>query len=93
MMEHPIPPPLGDSGLPQRRRRQGPAPLPFGRAAAAQRDRAPAAPARHPARPAEPEEAPKQPGMWLAAFTSGINGELPEPDAGPNSDTSSDKEE
>lgn len=90
MMEHPIPPPLGDSGLPQRRRRRGPAPLPFGRGAAERRDRPPAPPAA----PAAPEEAPKQPGMWLAAFNRGINGESLEPDPGrPHSDIPSDKEE
>ncbi|MBF6049717.1 ATP-binding protein [Streptomyces sp. NRRL B-1677] len=90
MMEHPIPPPLGDSGLPQRRRRRGPAPLPFGRGAAERRDRPPAPPAA----PAAPEEAPKQPGMWLAAFNRGINGESLEPDPGRvNSDIPSDKEE
>ncbi|MCD9145350.1 ATP-binding protein [Streptomyces albireticuli] len=102
MMEHPIPPPLGDSGLPQRRRRRGPAPLPFGRAAAAQREREreqamrtrPSVPVQPGPERDLPEQPPKQPGMWLAAFTRGINGELPEPDRDrPNSDLSSDKEE
>ncbi|RLU80443.1 ATP-binding protein [Streptomyces griseocarneus] len=95
MMEHLVPPPLGDSGLPQRRRRRGPAPLPFGRAAAAQRERErERAETTRQARQTGPEEPPKQPGMWLGAFTRGINGEPSERDATrPDSDIPSDKEE
>ncbi|MFC5723375.1 ATP-binding protein [Streptomyces gamaensis] len=103
MMEHPIPTPVGDSGLPQRRRRHGPAPLPFGRGAAAQRERErAAAQAARPPAPTGPDgragqdaQEPKQPGLWLGAFTRGLNGEPVQPDPGrrPNSDVSSDKEE
>ncbi|GHF69792.1 ATPase [Streptomyces mashuensis] len=97
LIDSPVPPPLGDSGLPQRRRRRGPAPMPFGRAAAAERQRAAArgpAERRPPAPSAErEEEQPVQPGLWLSAFTSGINGELPEQDGRPISDISSDKKE
>ncbi|MEV5242061.1 ATP-binding protein [Streptomyces cinnamoneus] len=112
IMDSPVPPPLGDSGLPQRRRRRGPAPLPFGRGAAAERGRAGAerrgaadrrGPAEHSRTttdrsapvPSAPEEQPVQPGLWLAAFTSGINGELPQQDGTrrPNTDNPSDKEE
>ncbi len=53
------------TGLPQRRRRNvGAAP-------------GPAAPAAS-ARTQEPAEAPVQPGMWLAAFQSGVNGQTPD---------------
>ncbi|MEU5050359.1 ATP-binding protein [Streptomyces sp. NPDC021096] len=92
IMDSPVPPPLGDSGLPQRRRRRGPAPLPFGRGAA---ERGRGGPARRtPAAPPAPEEQSVQPGLWLAAFTSGINGELPQERNGRQiSDIPSDKEE
>ncbi|MFI1952236.1 sensor histidine kinase [Streptomyces xinghaiensis] len=71
------------NGLPQRRRRHpGVAP----RAAAPARSAAPPRP------PAAAEQV--KPGLWLAAFQSGINGEAPAPRAArPNSDDSADRDE
>ncbi|GHG78065.1 hypothetical protein GCM10018779_57550 [Streptomyces griseocarneus] len=73
-------------GLPQRRRRAPGLAARGVRAGAA----APAAAPRH----QPPAEPPPQPGMWLAAFTSAVNGEArPAGSGGPNSDESSDEKE
>ncbi|MEU3492077.1 ATP-binding protein [Kitasatospora cineracea] len=81
------------NGLPQRRRHA--APSRFGAARPPQQDRAPAAapplqaapaprtPASAPAPASAPE--PVQPGLWLAAFTDGVNGTAPS--AGPGGDS------
>ncbi|MEU1376154.1 ATP-binding protein [Streptomyces triculaminicus] len=73
-------------GLPQRRRRAPGMAARGVRAAAA----APASGPRH----QPPADPPPQPGMWLAAFTSAVNGEaLPAVSGGPTSDESSDEKE
>ncbi|MDH6130476.1 hypothetical protein P3T39_007473, partial [Kitasatospora sp. GP82] len=73
------------NGLPQRRRRHA---APAGRA-----QTLPTGSAESPRIP-EPAAAPVQPGMWLAAFQSGVNGETPATaPAGHNSDESSGKGE
>ncbi|MEV4871971.1 ATP-binding protein [Streptomyces syringium] len=78
----------GSGGLPQRRRRAPGIPSRAARKAAA------AAAGRSPRRHSPAAEPPPQPGLWLAAFTSAVNGEEPTTDArGPFSDESSDKEE
>ncbi|GGO84789.1 hypothetical protein GCM10012280_17070 [Wenjunlia tyrosinilytica] len=63
------------NGLPQRRRRRNAAPLP--RPARAGSAPAPTAvPVTAPETPA-PADPPVQPGIWLAAFHSGVSGEAP----------------
>ncbi|MGP3922112.1 sensor histidine kinase [Streptomyces sp. 8N616] len=76
-------------GLPQRRRRTPAAP------AAPRARSAPAASAMVPKPQQAPADPPVQPGMWLAAFQSGVSGETPSPDGAgrPDSDESLDKEE
>lgn len=73
------------SGLPQRRRRSA--------VAAAGEARQSAAAVTASSDRAQGEE-PVQPGLWLAAFTSGVNGETPAPAPGsPNSDAPLDESE
>ncbi|WP_431948352.1 ATP-binding protein [Actinacidiphila sp. bgisy167] len=73
------------NGLPQRRRRTPAAAAPAGSA-----PRAGSVTASH-ARPPAPE--PVQPGMWLAAFQSGVSGETPAAAPVSSSDESLDKGE
>ncbi|MFC6061778.1 sensor histidine kinase [Streptomyces ochraceiscleroticus] len=75
------------NGLPQRRRKSR------ATAPAQPAPQAPTAPDTADHRPSAPEAAPEvQPGMWLAAFQSGLSGE-PGGAAGPKSDESSEKSE
>ncbi|MGP3950636.1 sensor histidine kinase [Streptomyces sp. 7N604] len=85
--ESALAPPRNANGLPQRRRRTP--------AAAPRASSAPAASATVPKPQQAPADPPVQPGVWLAAFQSGVSGETPSPDGAdrPDSDESLDKEE
>jgi len=74
-----------ENGLPQRRRRHA-APAPRTGAVPAQPLAAPRAATP---KDLEPADAPVQPGMWLAAFQSGVNGQTAAAPTGHNSDESS----